>query len=122
MKKALIVVLGVIIIIPLLVSCASSKKVVTGVGEGTGEVVKGTGEGVLELGKGAAGTVKGTTGAVGYTLAGQTDKAKEEGKVAADSAGSGIKGIVQEPLEGLGKGLQDIDSGIKEATRSDDVK
>ena len=121
MKKVLIV-LVIFALIPLLVSCASSKKVVTGVGEGTGKTVEGVGRGTVELGKGVVGTVKGVAEATGYVLTGRGSKAKQAGGEAVEAGGTGIKGIITEPLEGLGKGLQDVDAGIKKATRSDEIK
>ncbi|MBL7158512.1 MAG: hypothetical protein ISS91_03290 [Candidatus Omnitrophica bacterium] len=119
----IVLVLLAIALIPMLASCASPKKAVKGTGDGITSIVEGAGTGTVELGKGAVGTVKGTAEATGNALIGRGSRAAASGKEAIDSTASGIKGIVVEPATGLGKGLGEIGTGIKESFEKDeDIK
>ncbi|MGB2706100.1 MAG: hypothetical protein WBC74_04525 [Candidatus Omnitrophota bacterium] len=133
MKNALVVLL-VVALVPFVSSCFSTGKSVVkdtgdavggtieGTGKGTLDVVEGTSEGVADLGKGTAEAVVGTAKATGYTLVGHGDEAVESGKEAAKAGGEGIKGVIEKPIEGIGKGLQSIDRSIKKATGREDIK
>jgi len=118
--RRIALVLLVIALIPMLASCVSPKKAVKGTGDGITSIVEGAGTGTVELGKGAVGTVKGVAVGTGEFITGRGSEAAASGKSAIDSTASGIKGIVVEPATGLGKGLGEIGTGIKESYESDE--
>ena len=119
--KKIGVILLIIAMIPLLNSCwSSTKEVVKGTGEGTTNIVEGAGRGVTSLGIGTADAAQETAEATGELLTGRGGEAMESGEAAINAGGEGIKNIVVEPIEGLGKGLQAIDAGIKRAVGMDD--
>lgn len=115
-------VLTLVAIIPFLASCASPKAAVKGTGEGATEIIEGAGRGTTGFGKGTLGAVKETREATGEFLTGRGDEAIQSGKEAIDAGKEGIKDVLIEPVEGLGKGLRAIDEGIKKATGSEDIK
>jgi len=119
MRRVALVIL-VIALLPILASCASPKKAVKGTGDGITSIVEGAGTGTVELGKGAVGTIKGVAVGTGEFITGRGSEAQASGKSAVDSAASGIKGIVVEPATGLGKGLGEIGTGVKESFESDE--
>ena len=87
------------------------------------EIIEGTGRGVIGFSKGVGGTVKESAEATGEFITGRGKEASESGKAALTAGGEGIKDIIVEPVEGLGKGLQAIDRGIKRATgRDEEIK
>ena len=127
MKRALVL-LVIALFVPFLSSCFSTGKsavrdtgdavgkTLEGTGEGTLDIVEGVGKGGAKFGKGAAESVVGTGQATGQALVGRGGEARESGKVAAEAAGEGIVGVLEEPVKGFGKALQSIDKSIKEAT------
>ena len=121
MKKVLIV-LALICLVPFVISCVAPQEAVKGTGKGTADIIGGAAEGVMEAGKGVGGAVGGTVQATGEALIGRGEEASEYGKVAVESLGEGVIGVVEKPIEGLAKGLKEIDRGIKEATGSEEIK
>ena len=121
MKRMLAIII-LVLLIPFLSSCASPKHAVKGTGEGTTEIVEGAGRGATDFGRGTAEAVKETAEATGEFLTGRGGEAVESGKEAIDAGKEGIKDVLIEPAEGLGKGLKAIDEGIKKATGSEVIK
>lgn len=120
--RKILATLILIAFISVLVSCARPGEAVKGTGKGATNIVEGAGRATVDVGKGAVDTVKGTAAATGYVLTGRGGEAVESGKEAINATAGGIKSVIVEPAKGLGEGLKSIDTGIKEATRSDEVK
>ena len=116
--RKFVVVMTIIILVPGIAYCAQPEEAVKGTGKGVVDVVEGAGRGVTELGTGAVGCVGGTTKAAGYALVGHGEESVESGEEAVESGKKGVTGVITEPLDGLGRALQDIDEGIKKATGS----
>ena len=121
MRRILLALL-IIAMVPVIASCAAPREAAKGTGEGTMEIIEGTGKGLMGLGEGTGTAIVEGGSATGEFVTGRGEEAAESGKAAATATGEGITDIVVEPLEGLGKGLQTIDKGIKKATGREDVK
>ncbi|MFH1593506.1 MAG: hypothetical protein ABID09_02280 [Candidatus Omnitrophota bacterium] len=120
--RRLFTILAIIALIPAITSCIAPSEAVKGTGRGTAEIVEGAGRGTVDLGKGAVVTVKETAKATGELLTGRGDAAVVSGKSAISSGAEGIKNVIVKPVEGLEKGLAEIDKGIKRATGSEEIK
>ena len=111
MKQALLI-LTIIALVPLFVSCAASKKVITGIGEGTGELAEGIATGAGEAVVGIAGLLKGTGEATAKVLGGGSG-AQETAEEGFKAGGEGLKGGVGKTLEGVAGAIEEIGAGIK---------
>jgi hypothetical protein len=111
MKKTLLILI-ISAIIPALVSCTASKKIVTSIGEGAGELAEGVAAGTGKAIVGAAGLLKGVGEATAKVLSrtGGAQESIEEGFVAG---GEGLKGAAEKSFEGVAGAIEETGTGMQ---------
>ena len=118
-------ILVLILCVLSLSSCGRLGYATKGTMEGTTRaadaMVTTTGAGVYESGKGLVEATKSLAEGVGKGIRGEESAAVQAGEEASRVGGEAIKGIIVEPLKAIGRGLEEIDKGIRKGL-SEDIK